>query len=374
MFKQPTQKRPLQNNSKHDTARLGLLVVAIAVTGTILLTGSKAATPTVSLEPETGTRTTQALSIDDLTASFNKAVKFTAPKSSPTVSAENPCVAAAAPAQWKHIVVIMFENKKYNEVINTADAPFITNLAHKCGTYTNWKDANYKANGQTDGNYASKPNYATLTSGVPPSVHGMKDDSYSKTSNVDNIFNKLKQINKTARVYQSGSTGSCATSNFSGAYHDPLRYYTNLGAQSSNQSTYCNQNDLSINNFMTDVNSGNLPAYSMVLPTNNQNMHNNTIASGDAWAQGFLTPLLNSTQYKSGDTAIFFLWDEDTPIPNALIAPSIKPGSSPPSPAANSAPISHISATRTWQDMLGVSPLLGDSGQAPSLINFFNGK
>ncbi len=151
-----------------------------------------------------------------------------------------------------------------------------------------------------------------------------------------------------------------------------MRYYTNLGGQSSSPSTYCNTHDVPIADLMTDINSGNLPAYSLVLPTNSQNMHDVPVSTGDSWAQTFLTPILDSAQYKSGDTAIFFLWDEDTPIPNVLIAPSIVPGSHP-TLAAGSNPISHFSALRTHQEMLGVTPLLGNTGQAPSLLNYFNG-
>jgi len=53
-----------------------------------------------------------------------------------------------------------------------------------------------------------------------------------------------------------------------------------------------------------------------------------------------------------------------------LLAPSILPGSFVPSPLGN--PVSHFSALRTWEEMLGL-PLLGDTGRAPSLLGFFNG-
>jgi len=85
-----------------------------------------------------------------------------------------------------------------------------------------------------------------------------------------------------------------------------------------------------------------------------------------------LTPLLNSNQYKSGDTAVFFLWDEDTPIPNVFMAPSIKPGSSPVAPSATQ-PIGHFTTLRTVEEMLGVSPFLGDTGKASSLLNYYDG-
>lgn len=347
-----------------------LLVLAFAVVGSILLTRSHAATPVISAEPENGTVTAPATKGQDSTASGNQYVSFQSAPS--TVSAATPCIHAAAPTAWKHVVVLMFENKSYSDVIGSASSPYISALATKCGSYANWHDADYKVDGTKDGGYDSKPNYTTLTSGVSPSVHGITNDTYSVTTSVDNIFNRLRLAGLNTKSYESGTGGSCATSNFSGAYHDPMRYYTDLGGQSSSASTFCNTHDVPISTFMTDVSSGNLPAFSFILPTNDQNTHNNTISSGDSWAQSFLDPLLNSAQYKSGDTAIFFLWDENTPIPNVLIAPSIAPGSHPPTPIGN--PIGHFSATRTWQEMLGISPLLGSTGQAPSLLNYYDGK
>jgi phospholipase C len=350
------------------------LITIFVIAGLATLIYTRASTATASLEAENGTLT-KVSRIDTSLASNKQAIKFSLDTTGTggTINSTTPCGSKPAPQSWHHVVVLLFENKTYNEVIGSSSSPYITDLASKCGTYTAWKDANIRADGSVDGSYPSKPNYATLTSGVPPSVHGITSDSYSTTSDVDNIFNRLNLSGKTAKSYQSGTTGSCAKSNFSGAYHDPLRFYTNLGGQSSSPTTYCNTHDAAIADFMTDVNSGQLPAYSFILPTNTQNTHDNSIASGDAWAQDFLTPLFDSAQYKSGDTAVFFLWDEDTPIPNVLIAPSVIPGSKP-TLAAGSNPIGHYSALRTWQEMLGVTPLLGSTGQAPSLLNFYNGK
>lgn len=352
-------------------------VALIALLGTGLLLISRASTFSVAIEPENGNLSTEVSKISDASASNGSAVAFANKQTTGEINSNNPCPGQAKPAKWNHVVVLMFENKQYSEVINPSKAPYISALASKCGSYANWYDADYKVNGQKEASYYSKPNYATLTSGVPPSVHGMKDDSYSTTSSVDNIINRLIKIGKNTKSYVAGTSCSCAKSNFSGAYHDPMRYYTNLGAQSSSTSTYCNTHDVSIDNFMKDVNANSLPELSFILPTNSQNMHDNAIGnsstSGDVWAQNFLTPLFDSQAYKNGDLAVFFLWDEDTPLPNVLIAPSVKPGSHP-SLASGSFPISHYSALKTWQEMLAVpQPFVGDSGQAPSLLNYYNG-
>ena len=270
------------------------------------------------------------------------------------VNADTPCIGAPAPAQWHHVVVIMFENKSYDEVIGVA--PYITKLAHKCGTYKNWMDADYKVDGSPDGDYDSKPNYATLTNGLSPTVHGLVDDNYDAQTKVDNIYNQLNLAGKTFKDYYDGEAGGCGV-DFDGDYHDAIRYYTNVAS-------ICNEHDVPLSTFIEDLNSGNLPAFSMLLPSNNNNMHGDKLAEGDAYASTLLDPLLNSRAYAQGDVAVFFLWDEDTPIPNVLLAPSIVAGSQ------SEDQVSHFSALRTWEEMLGL-PLLGDTGKAPSLLPFF---
>jgi hypothetical protein len=254
----------------------------------------------------------------------------------------------------------MFENKTYDQVIGPA--PYITSLANKCTTALNWQDANTKVDGSPDGKYASKPNYATLTNGLSPSAHGLLDDSYATTTKVDNIYNELNLAGLTFKDYYEGDAGGCSA-RFSGDYHDPIRYYDNVVS-------ICDVHDVPLLTFLTDLNSGNLPAFSVLLPNNQHNMHSNSVSTGDAYAKTILDPLLNSATYAKGDLAIFFLWDENTPIPNVLLAPSIVPGTKITVSTGN--PISHFSAPRTWAEMLGL-PLLGDTKSAPSLLPYLEG-
>ena len=285
------------------------------------------------------------------------------------VDSLHPCVGAPAPAQWQHVVVLVYENKQYNDVIGKA--PYVTSLVQKCATVTGWKDADTRVDGSEDGDYHSKPSYATLTNGVSPSVHGLTNDDYDTTTNLDNIFNQLNLAGKSFKDYYDAEAGGCSV-RFEGDYHDAIRYYTNVA-------DICNAHDVPLADFMTDLNNGNLPAFSLILPSNAHNMHDDDIAMGDAYAHNLLGSILNSPAYAKGDVAIFFLWDEGTAeeggdssvaIPNVLIAPSITAGTVVSVQSGN--PISHFSALRTWEEMLGL-PLLGDTGQAPSLLPIFNG-
>ena len=61
---------------------------------------------------------------------------------------------------------------------------------------------------------------------------------------------------------------------------------------------------------------------------------------------------------------MLWLWDENTPMPNVVIAPSVGPGS------VVSAPLSHYSTLRAVETMLGL-PVLGNASTAPSLRTAF---
>lgn len=280
------------------------------------------------------------------------------------ISATNPCIGAPAPAKWEHVVVLMLENKNYPTVMNSSVAPYSQAINAECGASPNqWNDGDYKVDGSLDARYNSKPNYAVLTSGLPASVTGILDNTYATQTTADSIFTQMLAAGVSFKNYYDGPAGGCGI-RFSGDYHDPIRYYSNL-------SSVCNDHDVPISTFMSDVNSGNLPQFSMILPSNLNNMHDNTdasIAAGDAWVSSFLPPLLNSSEYSKGTMAIFVIWEENIPVSNVLIAPSISAGARLSPPAGN--PISHYSALRTWQEMLSL-PYLGFSSQAPSFMPFF---
>lgn len=258
------------------------------------------------------------------------------------------------------------ENRTRSQVIGNASAPYLSSLASKCGSSVVWNDANKKVDGSNDisGDYDSKPSYAVLTNGQPASVTGIVDDAYGTKTGFASIYDQMLSAGISFKDYVGTISAGCSTS-WNGDYHDPIRYYSGIS------SNICDAHDIPISQFMTDVNSGNLPQFSIILPSNSNNMHDNSTSSGDSYTQNFLVPFLDSAEYKSGHVALFIIFDEDISVPNILVAPSIKTGSLY-QPVAGQNPVSHYSALRTWDEMLGLSPL-GVSGQAPSLLSFFGG-
>jgi hypothetical protein len=75
--------------------------------------------------------------------------------------------------------------------------------------------------------------------------------------------------------------------------------------------------------------------------------------------------VLTSRAYLQGDTAVFVVWDEDTPMPNLVVTPSVHPGTTVP------ARYDHYSLLRTTEELLGL-PLLGQATRAQSLRDAFH--
>jgi hypothetical protein len=58
---------------------------------------------------------------------------------------------------------------------------------------------------------------------------------------------------------------------------------------------------------------------------------------------------------------VFVLFDEDTPVPNFVVAPSVVPN------RVVQGSFSHYSLLRATEEMLGINVLLLNAGQAQSL-------
>jgi hypothetical protein len=270
---------------------------------------------------------------------------------SPEVAAatrSGPCgVVVRPPAVWKHVIWIVFENTRYSDVIGSSSAPYINNVANKCGLATNFfAEA-----------HPSLPNYIAMTSGSP---QGISDDSgpSSHPLNVPSIFSLL---GANWRALQESMPANCDQSD-SGDYavrHNPATYYTNIAARCAAQ----------------DVPLGPTPdisaRFTFVTPNLCNDMHDCGVGTGDRWLSTFLPKILASRQYLSRSTAVFITWDEDDHNSNQHIA-TIVVAPSTPVGTRSTARSDHYSLLRTTEEMLGLKPLLGNASRAASMRAVFH--
>jgi hypothetical protein len=240
------------------------------------------------------------------------------------------------------------ENHNWDQVLgDPGAAPYETALARECGTATHYASVGSP----------SLPNYLGATSG---STQGVNDDddpsSHHLTS--DNLFRQVRAAGGTERSYEEAMASPCQLSS-AGRYavrHNPAAYYVGADDRAA-----CQSDDLPFTALAADLAANRLPSFAFVTPDLCHDTHDCGVGTGDAWLAGELPAILGSPAYRSGTTAVFVIWDEYTPMPNVVMAPSVRPGT------VVSMPVNHFALLRTTEELLGLSVFLGSAAAAPSL-------
>lgn len=340
--------------------------LAIIVIGSIFLLVTHAATSTSSVEPEQGTKSGNATIGNDTSASGGKYLAFNAPSPPPPPSGALCGWRTTPPSTYKHVVWILMENHTYSQVIGQTTAPYMTDLATKsCASSTKWDD-NYSS-------LPSLPHYIALTTG---SNQGITDDQSPSVHplTVDNLFRQVRTAGQTEKEYAEDMPANCTTSGSSpyAVRHNPATYFVDTADRSA-----CQKNNVPMGAFPTsgnlynDIKNNTLPNFAMILPNVCHMTHgpcNTTdqLKQGDDFMKSIVVSLTNSADYQAGNMAIFVIYDENTYIPNAVIAPTVKPG------FVTSTGTSQFSALRTTEEMLGIKSYLGEASKAPSMRSLFN--
>lgn len=246
------------------------------------------------------------------------------------------------------------ENHSYSQVVGYSGAPYENSLIDKCGLATNYHGVAHP----------SLPNYMAATGG---STAGITDDcspSSSCRSTGQSIFEQAGSW----RSYEESMPSNCdqTTSGEYAVKHNPAAYYTRIHSQ-------CRQSDVpfgtsSSGRFVSDVDSGHLPAFSFVTPNLCNDTHDCPVTTGDGWLHAVVGRITSSATYRAGRTAIFITWDEGydnaNHVPTIVVAPTVPAG------RKSSVSFNHYSLLRTAEEMLGL-PLLGEAAHASSMRSAF---
>jgi acid phosphatase len=129
------------------------------------------------------------------------------------------------------------------------------------------------------------------------------------------------------------------------------------------------QRILPLAQFRTDLRSRRLPSFSLVVPDLCHDMHDCSVATGDAWLRGFVKPLLAGSALRRG--VVFVVFDEgDTDagggghVAALALGPLVRTGS------RYVARTSHFGLLRTIEDAWGL-PRLGSSRSAPPITGIW---
>jgi len=269
----------------------------------------------------------------------------------------------------KHIFYIMMENHGYSAIIgNTADAPFINQLAAKANVATQYYGVTHP----------SLPNYLAAVSGdfqgiwddcpagitsrcapeefIPTSGDGtagtyLTSNEFANASltphlfSGGNIVDQLEQEGLSWKVYEEylPAAGDITTVNapvIGGVQtqqyaqkHNPFVYFSDIATNPQRLAKIVPYEDPS-QGFLADLSRKDVPNFTFIVPGQCHDMHgvsaaraaalgvpacgypdsgldHGAIQLGDAWLQGAVTAIRSSWAWKHERSSIIIVWDED---------------------------------------------------------------
>jgi phosphatidylinositol-3-phosphatase len=186
-----------------------------------------------------------------------------------------------------HVVVVVMENRSYDDIIGNPRAPYINGLAAGGALFTR----SYAVA------HPSQPNYLALFSG---SIQGLHDDSCPHTFDGPNLGRSLVEAGRSFAGYAEGlpSPGSQVCED--GAYvrkHAPWVNFPSVPASAN----------LPFSAFPGDLPA--LPDLSFVIPDLDHDMHDGSIGDGDRWLRDHLGAYVSWAA--AHNSLLLLTWDED---------------------------------------------------------------
>jgi len=226
-----------------------------------------------------------------------------------------------------HVVVVVFENRERGAVMGVA--PTFDALAARYAQATDYHAVAHP----------SLPNYLALVSG---STHGVTDDCTDCPQTGATIGTQLTRLGKRWGAFAEGYPDGARFAK----KHVPFLYFAA---------------DMSHVHPLTAFHANALPAFSFVVPDLCDDMHDCSVATGDAWLHRFVRPLLARPS-----TLVFVVFDEGTTdVGGGGLVPLIVAGDTVRRHGVARQPATHYTLLRTIEDALGLAPLGAAKQSAP---------
>jgi acid phosphatase len=255
---------------------------------------------------------------------------------------EDRCLLAAVPRP-DHVVIVVEENRNYEDVIGYAGAPYINSLIPEAAAFTDYHGLGHP----------SQPNYIALFSG---SFQGVYDNLGPHSFDAPSLGGELTKAGFDFTAYSE----DLPFAGFDGLLYEK---YARRHAPWTNFKDVSPQDHRPLTDFPADFND--LPDVAFVIPNVVNDMHNESVDVGDAWLKQHLDPYVRWAQ--THNSLFILTWDEDNlldeenqnRIPTLMLGPMVKPGT-------YGDRLDHYNMLRTLEDMYGL-PLLGASATARAI-------
>ncbi|MDH5384010.1 MAG: alkaline phosphatase family protein [Candidatus Aminicenantes bacterium] len=263
---------------------------------------------------------------------------------------------------FSHVIVIIFENKEFDQVIGNSQMPRFNGLSKQHTLLTGYYAITHP----------SLPNYLALVSG---DTFGIETDCTDCFVNARSLPDLLEAGGRTWKTYQEGLPRAGFKGSSSGRYaikHNPFLYFDAI----RNDQTRCKRSVVPLRQLDIDLKEGHLPDFSFIVPDLCNSSHDCDLKVTDAWLGRVVDSILNSPAFDQ-NSLLVITFDEGTsnegccgPSPlskggrvaTVLISPLVKKG------FENSTAYSHYSLLKTISAVWKLEELGHASDPATNLI------
>ena len=237
------------------------------------------------------------------------------------------------------------ENHEYGSIVGSSHAPYINSLIRRYGLATNDHAITHP----------SEPNYLALFAG---STFGIRDDGVHNLG-ARNLADQLAAHGRTWHVYAqdlpsrcflgTAARGGVDLAGAGGRYarkHEPAVSFTDISRNRSR----CDR-ITRLTGF-----SPTAASFELVVPNMTNDMHDGTVAQGDAFLRAFVPRITGSSAFAT--SLLLITWDEGSTsvgggghVATIVVSPRVKAG------FRSAISHSHYSLLRTIQDAWGLGCL-----------------
>jgi phosphatidylinositol-3-phosphatase len=268
--------------------------------------------------------------------------------------------------RYKHIFVIIDENKNFSTILNPAAAPNLGAFAKNYGNATNFfAEA-----------HPSEPNYIALVSG---DTFGVQDDGYH-TFDAPNLALQLTKAGLTWKGYYESIPAPGSEAARDGLYAFKHSGFMNFASVRNDPDRALHI--VGFDQLDSDLAADTLPAFALIVPNLCNDMHGapscndetELIRRGDAVVGSIVRKIQATASWNSSDNvaiAITFDESENKTEPGGGHIPTIVITNHGPRHKSDNAAYTHYSLLRTIEDALGIQQYLAHAQQATPMLPLF---
>jgi phosphatidylinositol-3-phosphatase len=257
---------------------------------------------------------------------------------------------------FDHIFLVIMENHSYDEIIGSSDAPYLNQLANRYGVATNYVSVAHP----------SLPNYLALTGGDTFGVTTDCTDCFQSAPNL-----AVDRVTASGRSWRAYLESMPSPGYLGDAYpymqkHNPFVYYDDVRTDPVQLARVVPASELAADIATAQT----TPAFGWITPNMLDDMHDGTVAQGDAWLSRQIPALLSAPAWTEQRSLLVITWDENDNSPGNQVA-TIVIADEVPAGFRSGVAYNHYSLLRTIEVAWGLAPLTANDAQAAVMSDFF---